>query len=152
MQIIRTVGFSLIELVLVMALVGVVASFSVAMSMSSLAKNAVTQERDLFITLLLRSTRTAALANIDSVAHGVFIDNSSHQYTLFNGTTYNSSDPSNRVIPYSNNNLTFHSNGGDTIIFEPLSGNVISGTGTIAIANGVATSTIIIRDNGQIDW
>jgi prepilin-type N-terminal cleavage/methylation domain-containing protein len=152
MKKIKALGFSLIELILVMALIGIFASFSVVMSMGSLSKSAVVEERDLFITLLLRSTRTASLANIDNVAHGVFIDNNNHQYILFNGTTLNPVDPKNRIIPYSNNTLTFHLNGRNPIVFEQLSGNVIGGSSSIAITNGNATSTITIRKNGQIDW
>jgi prepilin-type N-terminal cleavage/methylation domain-containing protein len=152
MKKVHTPGFSLIELILVMALIGIIASFSVVMTLGSLSKSAVTEERDLFVTLLLRSTRTASLANIDNVAHGVFIDNNNHQYILFNGTTFNSDDTKNRIIPYSNNTITFHLNGRNPIVFEQLSGNVISGSSSIAIVNGNVTTTLTIRENGQIDW
>jgi prepilin-type N-terminal cleavage/methylation domain-containing protein len=145
-------GFSLIEITIVLGLIGVIAAFGVAMSFSSLSNTSVTQERDLFVTLLLRGTRSAAIANMGEVAHGVQIDNANHRYILFTGTTYNSSDPNNRSIPYTNDAITVGSTGGDTIVFEQLSGKVTTGAGTISIGNGSATQEITIRNSGQIDW
>ena len=148
----HTHGFTLIELVLVIALVGIIVSFGATMSLSSLSQSNVTQERDLFVTLLLRGARAASLANVNEVSHGVQIDNTNHRYILFEGITYNASASSNRTVPYTNNVLNISNSGGDTIVFEQLSGNVITGTGTISISNGNANQNIIIRDVGQIDW
>ena len=146
-------GFTLIELVMVLALIGVIASFSAAMSLSSLSKSAVTQERDLFVTLLLRGARAASLANIGGTAHGVQIDNANHQYILFDGTDPNAASANKRFIPYTNNAITINKNPpGDTIVFEQLSGNVTSGDGTLTVSNGNTSQSIIIRSNGQIDW
>lgn len=152
MQKSRQHGFTLIELVMVLALIGVIASFSAVMSLSSLSKSAVTQERDLFVTLLLRGARAASLANIGGTAHGVQIDNTNHQYILFNGTTYTAGTASNRVIPYTNSAISITNSGGNTIVFEQLSGNVTSGDGTLTVSNGNTSQSIIIRSNGQIDW
>jgi len=145
-------GFTLIEVTIVLGLIGVIAAFGVAMSYSSLSQTNVTQERDLFVTLLLRGTRAAAIANMEEAAHGVYIDDANNRYILFTGTTYSSSDPSNRAIPYTNDVITVSNTGGDTIVFEQLSGKVTTGAGTISISNGSATQEIIIRESGQIDW
>ena len=145
-------GFTMIELIIVIAMIGVIASFSAAMSLSSLTKSSVTQERDLFVTLLLRSTRAASLANLNNTAHGVEIDNTNHQYILFNGTTYTAGAASNRVIPYTNSALSVTNTGGNTIVFEQLSGSATTGAGTITISNGNTSQSIIIRSVGQIDW
>lgn len=145
-------GFTMIELIIVIAMIGVIASFSAAMSLSSLTKSSVTQERDLFVTLLLRSTRAASLANLNNTAHGVQIDNTNHQYILFNGTTYTAGAASNRVIPYTNSALSVTNTGGNTIVFEQLSGSATTGAGTITIGNGNTSQSIIIRSVGQIDW
>ena len=142
----------MIELIIVIAMIGVIASFSAAMSLSSLTKSSVTQERDLFVTLLLRSTRAASLANLNNTAHGVQIDNTNHQYILFNGTTYTAGAASNRVIPYTNSALSVTNTGGNTIVFEQLSGSATTGAGTITIGNGNTSQSIIIRSVGQIDW
>ena len=145
-------GFTLIEITIVLGLVGVIAAFGVAMSYSSLSQTTVTQERDLFVTLLLRATRAAAIANMEEAPHGVQIDNASHRYILFTGNTYSASDPNNRAIPYTSDLITVTNTGGNTIVFEQLSGKVSTGAGTISISNGNATQEIIIRESGQIDW
>jgi prepilin-type N-terminal cleavage/methylation domain-containing protein len=145
-------GFTMIELIIVIALIGVVASFSAAMTLSSLSKSTVTQERDLFVTLLLRGARAASLANVGGTAHGVQIDNTNHQYILFNGTTYTAGAASNRVVPYTNSALSVSNTGGNTIVFEQLSGSATTGAGTITISNGRMSQSIIIRNVGQIDW
>lgn len=149
-------GFTLIEITIVLGLVGVIAAFGVAMSYSSLSQTTVTQERDLFVTLLLRGTRAAAIANMEEAAHGVYIDDANNRYILFKGTDPNGVNASPRYIPYTNDTITVGSTGGDTIVFEQLSGKVIDGVmggvGTISISNGDATQEIIIRESGQIDW
>jgi prepilin-type N-terminal cleavage/methylation domain-containing protein len=145
-------GFTLIEVTIVMGLIGVIAAFGVAMSFSSLSSTSVTQERDLFVTLLLRGTRAAAIANMEETAHGVQIDNDNHRYILFNGTSYDEDATSNRDVPYTNEAISVNNTGGDTVVFEQLSGDVIVGDGTITITNGSATQEITIRNSGQIDW
>jgi prepilin-type N-terminal cleavage/methylation domain-containing protein len=145
-------GFTLIEVTIVLGLIGVIAAFGVSMSFSSLSRATVTQERDLFVTLLLRSTRSAAIANMAESAHGVQIDNDNNRYILFTGTAYDENNVGNRVIPYISEVITVSNTGGDTIVFEQLSGDVATGAGTIAISNGTAVQEIIIRESGQIDW
>jgi prepilin-type N-terminal cleavage/methylation domain-containing protein len=145
-------GFTLVEVTIVLGLIGVIAAFGVAMSFSSLSQTTVTQERDLFVTLLLRSTRSAAVANLEESSHGVQIDNANNRYILFNGTTYVDGAASNRVIPYTNEAISIDNTGGNTIVFEQLSGDVAVGSGTVVIANGDASAEIIIRESGQIDW
>ena len=152
MKKLRQGGFTLIEVTIVLGLIGVIAAFGVAMSYSSLSKTNVTQERDLFVTLLLRGTRAAAIANLEETAHGVQIDNVNHRYILFNGTSYDENATSNRNVPYTSETIIVTNTGGDTVVFEQLSGDVIAGDGIITITNGSATQEITIRNSGQIDW
>ena len=145
-------GFTLIEVAIVLGLIGVIAAFGVAMSFSSLSSTNVTQERDLFVTLLLQGTRAAAIANMEETDHGVQIDNINHRYILFNGTSYDKNAASNRFVPYTSGTITVTNTGGDTVVFEQLSGDVMTGAGVITITNGNAVQEITIRDSGQIDW
>jgi prepilin-type N-terminal cleavage/methylation domain-containing protein len=146
-------GFSLIEITLVLALVGVISAFGVAMSYSSLTRTTVTQERDLFVTLLLRGTRSSAMANFNETSHGILIDNTNHEYILFNGTDPADDPSSHRVIPYTNDAIAVTTTSADDfIVFEQLSGEVITGAGVITITNGTAAQDITIRTTGQIDW
>lgn len=148
----HTSGFTLIEITIVLGLIGVIAAFGVTLSFSSISRATVTQERDMFVTLLLRSTRSAAIANLEESAHGVQIDNANGRYILFNGTVYDENDTKNRAIPYVSDVITVSNTGGNTIVFEQLSGDVTTGAGTIAISNGTAGQEIVIRESGQIDW
>lgn len=147
-------GFTLIEVIMVIGLVGVIALFGVAMSMSSVAKSGVIQERDRFVSLILSGARAEALANVGEQAHGIHIDDVNHRYILFEGTSYNASDPSNRETPYSNESIDISNTGGDDIVFEQLSGNVSHGAGTVTfkIVNSNTEVKISINEVGQINW
>ena len=145
----HTSGFSLIEVILVLALVGVVALFSMGLSLSSISRSAVAQERDLFVSLLLRGARAAALANINEQSHGVKIDNVSKQYTLFEGVTFDPDAGTNRVIPFTSDTIAVTDT---TIVFEQRSGDVSAGAGTITFGSGDQSRNIVINQVGQIDW
>ncbi len=148
-------GFTFIELILVLGLVGILAAFSMVMSMSTLSRSRVLETRDLFVTHLLQNARSEALANIDARSHGVYIDNRCHRFIRFADTTYTppsdcAHDP--EEIPYSTDRISVTNTGGDIIIFEQLSGNVITGAGTVTLTNGAETLDITLRTSGQIDW
>lgn len=153
-------GFTMIELIIVIGLIGVIASFSAAMSLSSLSKSNATQERDLFVSLLLRGARAKALANIDQKPHGVYIDDSCHRYILFEGISFTmpaGTCPTSGLdsIDFTNklhNPPTVANSGGKTIVFEQLSGNVTTGSGTTTFSSNGVTLKVNIRSNGQIDW
>lgn len=145
-------GFTYIEILIVMALVGVIASFTMAFGIGSIARSSVTQERDLFVTLLLRGARAEAIANAGETAHGIYIDNSNHRYQLFQGTHYSASDPNNREVKYTSDHISITPSNGNEILFEQRSGNVTVGAGTIMLTNGEATQVISINAVGQIDW
>jgi hypothetical protein len=139
-------------MVLVIALVGIVASFGLVMNMGTLSKSSITQERDLFVTLALHNVRAAALANVNEISHGIYIDNGEHRYILFEGVTYSEDDVSNREIPFTSDIITITNSGGETIVFEQLSGAIVTGNGTVSVTNGNVTQEIILRAVGQIDW
>ena len=145
-------GFSTIELIIVIGLIGVVALFSTGMGFDAIGRSVIASERDTFVSLILRGARADALANIREVSHGIKIDNNAHEYVLFDGTTYSTTSSSNRHIPYSSTGLTVSNTGGNIIVFEQLSGSAITGAGTTTISGNGKTQTIIIRSNGQIDW
>jgi prepilin-type N-terminal cleavage/methylation domain-containing protein len=157
----KTIGFTLIEILLVVALVGIIASFGAAMSISSFSRSVVIQERDLFVSLLLRGARSKALANIGESSHGIYIDNTCKRYILFTGETFTppgNCNPDTRQVNFTNIDgvLSVSNSEGDTIVFEQLSGNIITGAGsdfsTVTIESETTDQEIILRTNGQIDW
>jgi Tfp pilus assembly protein FimT len=148
-------GFTFIELITILGLVGVCGAMSIAMSMSALTQSNVSEERDHFVALLLQTARADALANRDAAPHGIYIDNICHRYIRFAGNTF--TPPGNcthdqREIPYTNEATDVASTGGNTILFEQLSGNVIQGAGSITLANGGEVQAVRLRSIGQIDW
>lgn len=151
-------GFSLIEIIIVLGLAGIMLSIGLVMSQGSIARSSVTQERDLFVSLLLAGARAQALANIDETPHGIHVDNDDKEYVLFDGANWNTSDPdTHRVTPFTNPNIIIERNGvvnNFNIVFDQLSANVSTGTGTIAIKHESSDieQLIVINEVGQINW
>jgi len=145
-------GFTYIELLVVVALFGIILSFGMAMNLGSISRTSMLQERDLFVSLLLTGARAQALANIDEKPHGIYIDNDAHEYILFEGTDYTEGAAINRVTSFTSDTLTITNTGGNTILFEQLSGDVSEGVGTITISGNGATQYITINAVGQINW
>jgi prepilin-type N-terminal cleavage/methylation domain-containing protein len=138
-------GFSLIEMLVVLGLVALVAGASVSIAFNSVGRSSVLQERD-YLVSLLHAQRGAALSNIDESPHGLHIASST--YVLFKGSSYNASDPANRSV--SHGTLAF--TGTTDIIFAQLSGDVLTGQGTLTLAGSGQTQSIDINAYGQIDW
>jgi prepilin-type N-terminal cleavage/methylation domain-containing protein len=146
-------GFTLIELIIVLALMSGVFAFGAVMSMRSIARSSVIEERDLFVSLLLSGARAHAMANVEESAHGIHIDNVQKEYVLFVGNIYDPGDSDNRVTPFTNDDLSItNSSGGADIIFDPLSGNASEGAGTISILGNDIEQQIVITRIGQINW
>lgn len=153
MREIQQKGFTYIELLMVIGLIGIILSFGIVMNIDSVARTSVLQERDLVVSLLLASARARALANIDNVSHGIHIDNTNHRYVLFEGNNYVEGAVSNRVTPFTSEHITVtHSNGATDILFERLSSNVLVGAGSLIISGNGKEQRITITDVGQIDW
>lgn len=146
----HTSGFSLVELILVLSLIGIAALFSTTYTLNSIGQSAVAEERDLFVSLLLRGARSEALANAHETNHGIHID--THQYVLFEGTSYSADDSQNKIIPFTSNDITVSNSNGTDILFDQLSGEVSTGAGVVTLSNGEQSKTITIRQTGQIDW
>ncbi len=141
-------GFTLLEIIVVTGVfVGIVAMTSI-MGMNSIGRGVVLEERDTLVTLLL-GTRARALANVHELAQGVNI--APDAYTLFEGTSFGSSDPSTRrVVPKTSSVMVTSPN--SDIVFTSLSGNVSSGVGTTTLSGDLYTTEIRIGSAGRIEW
>lgn len=139
-------GFTLVEILVVLGLLGLVASLGSAIGFDTLGRSAVREERDTLVSLLW-SARTRALANMHESAQGVHID--SDEYVLFEGDSYNSSDPDNQLMP---RNPAVTISGGPDIIFAQLSGGVSTGIGTLTMTGPTGEATIEINGAGRIEW
>ena len=138
-------GFSLIELLIVLALVAFVASIGTIFSMSSISRSYALSERDLLVSLLTQA-RAHALANVHESAQSVYIDTDA--YVLYEGTTYDVNNVTNKVIPKVSHATV---SGLDTITFNQITARVTN-EGTITIAGDTQTYTIEVNNEGRINW
>src|ERR1700690_15728 len=104
-------GITLIEVIVVIALVAIVSSFGLFISMDNYNDSSFRNERDLFISALMHA-RAQAMDNTcldtstvnctDGKEHGVYIDKTGNDvvtdYVIFQGATYNAEDPTNEII------------------------------------------------------
>jgi len=145
-----TGGFSLIEILIVMALVGLVGGFALFVSMETFRGSSFHADRDLLIAALQRA-RAESMNNTclgscsDGLAHGVHIQ--SDKYVVFQGNTYNAADPLNQS--YESSPATTKT-GATDILFAQLSG--ASAGGTITLTGSSRTSVVTVGTEGQISW
>lgn len=146
------VGFTLIEVIFVMALVMSVATFGFVIGIDSINRSNVIQERDLLVSMLLTGARARALANIDQEHQGIRI--TPDEFVLFEGGAYDPTDPENRSTPRNENVSVTDEGGSDEfdVVFEQLSANVIEGDGTITLSQGEEEYSVSVNTFGRIDW
>jgi type II secretory pathway pseudopilin PulG len=148
-------GFSTLEIIVVIGLISIILSLGTIYNLHSFTKSIVIQERDLFVSLILNKARAEALAHVHATAHGVYVNNETHEYILFEGMTYVPDASTNRKIPFTHNTITVQNENADStysIIFAPRSGTIIVGDGEITITNNAMSYVVTLRKTGQIDW
>jgi prepilin-type N-terminal cleavage/methylation domain-containing protein len=138
-------GFSLIEVILVVAIVAFIASMGALFSTGAITRSYTISERDLLVALLTQ-TRAKALANVHESAHSLHIATSS--YVLYEGTTFSESNPTNKLVPkMSEATLT----GLSTVTFLPLTADVAGG-GVISVIGGTQSYDVEVNSAGRINW
>jgi len=141
----RNIGFTLIEILVVLGILSIIATFGYLVTMDFYKSYAFNAERDTIVAILQKA-RSQSLANINESAHGVHFD--SEQYVIFQGSAYNSNDNFNQIIP-SAFGIT-HSGITDVVFFQ-LSGDVGS-SGSLILSDGKRSAVISINSEGQINW
>ena len=142
-------GFTLIEIMVAAAVMGLIMGVGTWMSFSALADSSFNAETDLIVALLQKA-RARSMSNMFQSAHGLYFDTS--RYVLFRGTTYNPADPSNEAYPQ-NTSVSRSGPPAGTVVFQQLSGMVDAAqAGTIALSQDTRSATITINTQGSIDW
>lgn len=148
-------GFTLIEILVTMGLVGMLFVAGSFMDISSIGRELVISENTTLVSALQKA-RSRAMNNIYASPHGVYFGTDEAEYIVFRGASYDSDDVANEHIERNINVVVSakDDNGNDfqEIYFEQLSGkpNIV---GKITLDDGVQTPRVIdISENGLIAW
>ncbi len=137
-------AFTLIEIVVVLAIFSVLILSGLFMSMDTLRGTLHRSERDVVVSLLQKA-RSRALANMHQSPWGVcYIEPS---YIVFRGTLCAPELPTNEPVPASSANPGVFSS---PIVFSQLSATTTGGTVTL-VQDG-RTSVVTVNAEGAIDW
>lgn len=151
-------GFTLIEIVVVMAMFAIITSFAVFVSMGNLQGSNFRNERSRVISALYKA-RSAAINNVcldectGGKPHGIHFEDK--EYTIFQGDDWDSREPSRDVVFEISGNISISGDLED-VIFDRLSGNVTvdpADKWTLSISDDTGhTSDITFNIEGQIQW
>jgi len=137
-------GFSLIEIILVVTILGISVGLSILYSQSSQVRADINAQVSQFIGHL-RLVQSSANAGLNDTSHGVHLESDS--FTLFEGTSYSESGSLNFEYELSPTMVIQNINlngGGDDIIFNPPKGDT-STYGTVEFNSAQANKTVQIE-------
>ena len=138
-------GFTLIEIFIVIAIMGILAAITVPTLISSYRNYVFHGERDLAVSLLRRA-RGMSLAGTDSKDHGLKITSAS--YTIFEGSSWAARDTSqDQDTPHDN---TVAISGGSEIVFGYLTGRSVATI--LTLTDGSNAASVSINLEGLISW
>lgn len=137
-------GFTLIEIIVVIAIFGALIALGLFMSMETFRGTLFRSEQDIVVSVLQKA-RSRAMANMYQTSWGVCYI--TPDYVIFRGTECTAGLPTNETIPASPASaVTFSA----PIIFSQLSATTIGGT--ITLMQDGRTSTIAVNQEGTIGW
>jgi prepilin-type N-terminal cleavage/methylation domain-containing protein len=139
-------GFTLIEVIIAIAIFIIMLSFGLFISMDALHSTYSRSERDTVVSLLSKA-RSRSLANIDGAAWGVCYISASQTYVLFSGATC---DPSAATSEVTSASAGVAVTWGAPAIFSQLSGT--TSPTEIVLNEQNKTSTTTINYEGTIIW
>lgn len=141
-------GFTLVEILVTVAVFGIVLSIGAFANVNLFTREISIQEQTTLVSVLQKA-RGRAMNNIHSTPHGVHIENGSDYYIIFRGDTYSSSSTTNEKV-WREKKVAI--SGLTDIVFNQLSGNTTN-TGTITLVDTAGKTKIVtINANGLIDW
>jgi prepilin-type N-terminal cleavage/methylation domain-containing protein len=146
-------GFSLIEIIIVIAILGIVSTIIVS-SFAAINRTQGLEKDTELVVEQLRQARSQTLSSQNATTYGVHF--ASTTVTVFAGSSYNPSDPTNEEFVLKNTSLVLNvslTGGGTDIIFKRLTGETAS-NGTIVVSSTVASrsKTITVYKTGLIEY
>lgn len=153
----RKRGFTLLEVIVVMALTTVIGGITLFVTMETYSRSALHTEKDSFIALLQRA-RMLSMNNIclgeceDGRPHGVHVTDGG--YVLFQGVAYDPNDPLNTTFPAEPSLKRAGSLMERDVVFTALSGDSdCDPVCELSLqAPGGPTAIVSITGDGRILW
>ena len=144
-------GFTLIEIMIVLAIFGMILTFGLIATLDSFKRNTVQAEESILVSALEKA-RSRSMSNMFGSTNGVCYI--APNYVIFRGTVCNPLLSTNELIS-ANENIANLSNFSDstkfpTIVFSQLAGTTTNAT--IYMTDGVKSATTIINYEGTINW
>ena len=140
-------GFTLIEVVVVMALISGIAALGFNIGIDVYRSSSLGTERNLIVSSLEKA-RSLAVTNTGGSAYGLYIENNKH--TIFRGTSF-ASRTADFDLEIENSSI-ITATGTTEFVFERLSGDGLA-SGTITLTDDTGLSrTITVNNEGGIDW
>lgn len=154
-------AFTLIEIVVVLALFVAIGGLSLIVSMDTFRSYTFKDERNLIVSALHKA-RSQAVSNmcfgsgcIDGKPHGVKVltVGGVYHYVIFQGATYAGRTPAVDEVLVSDHPTTVLA-GFEEVVFMPLSGNGSTSPRTLSVSEtgGTNSSVITVGAEGQITW
>ena len=138
-------GFSLIEIIVSLACVSVLLGAGIVVSIETLTRTTLAQERDLLVSLLSLQ-RAQALSNRHGAPYGINV--TSNTIEMFEGSVVSKS-PTTSSVP---RNGHIHVTGDTQMQFAPQSGDSLAGIRTLILSQNSSAATITVNERGRIDW
>lgn len=149
-------GFTMIEMLVVIAITTTVFGFGLAMAMNSFHSPSFRADCDMAVAALRRA-RLRAINNIcmgalcgDGKRHGVYFDSDNRQLIIFQGDNYAARDfEVDEILTFENANTSLDSS--EEAVFDRISGDIVAPV-TIGILNNGQIATISVNSVGRIDY
>lgn len=146
-------GFTLIEILMVLAIVSMIISATLIFDINSYRGEAFRAERNI-VVIALQTARANALNNINQEKHGVKINPSGFNgYVVFEGNDYASSDPLLHDRIPALYTTTLDPGSPSEVVFSQLSGDAnFDGEIVLHDPERNMTANIVINHEGKIGW
>jgi prepilin-type N-terminal cleavage/methylation domain-containing protein len=146
-------GFTLVELVITLAIFGILVLIGIGLSSNTLGRNQtgnVTQD----VVTTLRRAQWQSMNGHEDIEWGVHFE--TDLFVLFKAPTYSVSDPDNVLTNLPNDveitSITLTGGGSDVIFIDKFGSTIEDGSIVIENINSNELRTVTVNAAGMIDW
>jgi prepilin-type N-terminal cleavage/methylation domain-containing protein len=143
----KKAGFTLIEIVIAIAILTAMLALGLFMSMDSYRAYLSRSERDTVVSLLQRA-RSHAMANSYNTTWGLCYI--SPNYIIFRGSTCTAGAATNEATPANTGAVITGLSSAPWVVFSQVAGTTTAAT--ITVTENTKVSTITINNEGTINW